>query len=82
MKTLHTRSHVGSSGILKLNLPTEIRDSDVEVVVILHPVEAANQSSAADEDWERFIEETAGRWQGEPLVRPEQGDFEERNELA
>ena len=25
-----------------------------------------------------FFEETAGTWQGEPLVRPDQGEYEER----
>ena len=28
-----------------------------------------------------FFEETAGMWQGEPLVRGEQGEYETREEL-
>ena len=28
-----------------------------------------------------FFEQTAGAWQGEPLVRPEQGQFEVRADL-
>ena len=34
------------------------------------------------EDWpEGFFENTVGAWEGEPLERPEQGEFEERDEL-
>ena len=28
-----------------------------------------------------FFEEVAGGWAGEPLVRPEQGEYEQREEL-
>ena len=35
----------------------------------------------ADEWPEGYFENTVGCWEGEPLERPEQGEFEERDEL-
>jgi len=32
------------------------------------------------EEWLQFIRETAGACQGEPLERPDQGEFEKREE--
>ena len=34
------------------------------------------------DEWpEGYFERVVGCWEGEPLVRPEQGEFEERDEL-
>jgi hypothetical protein len=79
MKTIRTRSHVGSDGMLELKLDSGVRETDVEVVVVVQPVQQAGWKSEAEKEaWRRFVNETAGAWQGEPLEWPEQGEFEKR----
>jgi hypothetical protein len=75
VSTIHTTTHTGPDGILKLELPTGIPDAKLDVTV---HVERLNPSMN-QEEWLRFIEETAGKWQGEPLKRPEQGIIETRD---
>ena len=46
-------------------------------------IEAAEPKRPTSSDraqWRQFVLETAGAWQGE-LERPEQGDYEQRDEL-
>ncbi|RJP49506.1 MAG: hypothetical protein C4557_11190 [Anaerolineaceae bacterium] len=72
--TLHTR--VGKDGILKLEMPSDVRDTELEIVLIFSPV----LERAAD--WTPdFFTEVIGGWQGEPLVREPQGQYETRDEL-
>ncbi len=33
------------------------------------------------ENWQRFVDATAGAWQGEPLERGDQGEYEQRETL-
>jgi predicted Zn-dependent protease with MMP-like domain len=35
MKTMKLRSHIGSDGILLLQMPAEFKDTSVEVVVVV-----------------------------------------------
>lgn len=42
---------------------------------------SARTLPAQEEDWQKFVAETAGAWQGEPLVRGEQGNYEQREKL-
>jgi hypothetical protein len=39
----------------------------------------APRSTMTQEEWQKFIAETAGSWEGE-FERPEQGEFEKRDE--
>ena len=72
--TLHTR--VGKDGILKLEMPIDVIDTELEVVLIFNPI---TQSA---KDWPPdFFTKVIGGWQGEPLVRESQGEYETRNEL-
>lgn len=38
METIKLRSHIGSDGILMLQIPTEFKDTAVEVVVVVQPL--------------------------------------------
>ncbi|NCO33496.1 MAG: hypothetical protein AUJ92_03730 [Armatimonadetes bacterium CG2_30_59_28] len=79
MQTITLHSHVGSDGILKLNVPVDASNADIEVVVVVHPV---NGGDPNDTGWPPgFIERTAGVWAGEKLVREPQGEYEVREEL-
>lgn len=80
MDRIVIHSRVGADGVLRLNVPlgTEAADGDVEVTI--DPVRTALQKTADQEEWTQFVLSTAGAWQGD-LERPEQGEYEERDEL-
>lgn len=66
--------------MLHLDLPIGREQADRDVLVTVRPLsddEAASRPRT-QEEWEAFVERTAGKWQGEPLERPEQGEYEER----
>lgn len=75
MKNIKLRSHVGADGVLHLNVPVSIREQELEVIVSYQPVKADLQTDSPEALGysPSFFEETAGAWQGEPLVRGEQG---------
>ena len=80
MQSIALKSHGGADGVLKLNVPLEVSDTDVEVLVVVHPL--ATSSSKPHPGWPLgFLEQTFGSWQGEPLERPEQGKYEIREEM-
>lgn len=73
MKTLSLKTHIGKDGILNLELPTDLSDVDVELVIVYQRVSSK---------WpEGYFEETYGSFADEPLERPDQGEFEEREDL-
>ncbi len=71
---LHTR--VGKDGILKLEMPGDVRDTELEIVLIFDPVSESTTGWTPD-----FFTEVIGGWQGEPLVREPQGQYETRDKL-
>ena len=83
MKSIGLRTRVGQDGILRLEIPLETREAELEVLVVVQPLDETGEETAdGNEDWPSFfLEEIAGGWQGEPLVRPEQGEYEVRDEL-
>ncbi len=78
METITLHSRVGADGLLKLQVPVKLTNTDLEVVVIVQPAEPADQAP----DWPSgFFDEVAGGWRGEPLIREDQGQYEVREEL-
>jgi hypothetical protein len=64
--TLH--SHVGSDGLLQLQLPDELKNQDVTVIV-----------RPEKPEWRSVLEKTAGAIPD--LERPPQGEYELRESL-
>ncbi|MEG3925906.1 MULTISPECIES: hypothetical protein [unclassified Microcoleus] len=83
MQSIKLRSHVGSDGMLHLQIPGGIKDTDLEVIVIFQPIATASEAKTPEDlGWPPgFFERTFGCFQDEPLVRGEQGEYEEREEL-
>jgi len=79
MTTIQTRSHVGPDGLLRLTLPVDVTDTDLDVTVVVRPV-ITDSAETSEEHSREVVRRTAGKWQGEPLVRPDQGQFEKRDE--
>ncbi|OGG51978.1 MAG: hypothetical protein A3F84_15280 [Candidatus Handelsmanbacteria bacterium RIFCSPLOWO2_12_FULL_64_10] len=84
MKSILLKSRVQADGILELRVPTDLPESDVEVVVVVQPIsDGDEQKSSGKSGWPPgFFERTAGAWQGEPLVREPQGEYEDRDKLS
>lgn len=84
--TLETAARVGPDGRLEVNLPSQFANSDV--ILTVRPANSAPTQRIADiqdpeerrRRWQEFVEETAGKWEGE-LERPPQGDYEVREEF-
>jgi len=72
--TLHT--HVGKDGILKLETPVGVTNTDIEVTLIVNPVGEKRPLN----DWTAdFFAKIIGGWQGVPFVREPQGSYESRS---
>jgi hypothetical protein len=80
MSTIHTTTHTGPDGILKLELPVGLPNADLDVTVVVEPTKA--NRPMAHEEWLRFIEATAGSIGDPTFFRHEQGDFEVRDPLT
>jgi hypothetical protein len=78
MNRIVIKSRVGSNGVLQLSLPVGPAEADREVQITIEPLAPRVLSP---EEWRQRILETAGKWQGD-LVRPEQGEYEQREPLS
>lgn len=77
MRSITLNSHVGPDGLLKLDIPTDLSDVDVEVVVIVQPSDPSGVDGRA---WPtNFFEQTYGLYRDHPLVREPQGEYEVRD---
>ena len=76
MNRIVVHSRVGADGILQLTVPIGAGDADREVDVTIEPSVPKHGPRSDQEDWQQFVLETAGAWQGD-LERPEQGDYEQ-----
>lgn len=73
MAPIYLKAKVGPDGILHLDVPVGVGDANVEVEVTVNPA----KPSMTQEEWRKFVAETAGSWKGD-FERPDQGEFEER----
>lgn len=80
MQTIRLNAHVGSDGLLKLEVPLEIADADLEVTVVIQRV--AEMADAEDEWPAGYFETVFGSLTDDPLTRPEQGEYEQREPIA
>lgn len=75
MQTIKLDTRVGRDGILKLELPLDVSDMDVEVLVVVQRKEKRGWPPG-------YFERTAGSLADDPLQRPSQGDYEKRDPLS
>ncbi len=83
MHSIKLKKRVGADGVLHLDIPVGITDKEIEIMVIYQPLETATQLKTPEQrGWmPGFFEEVIGGWVGEPLERPEQGEYEIREPL-
>ena len=84
MQTIKLKSYVGEDGVLQLQLPIGVKNTDLEVIVVFQPLKADSKPSEAktpeELGYSREFIEVLGSWEGE-LERPEQTPFQEREEI-
>lgn len=79
MQTIKLHSRVGADGILTLEVPLDLTNTELEVLLVLHPIAATKielNGWSAD-----FFSATYGSLRDDTLLRPDQGDYGVRDEL-
>ncbi len=76
MKTIQVTSRIGKDGLLSLNIPTDEKETDVEVLIVIETKNTASQK------WkDGFFDETFGCFNESPITRLLQGDIDSRDAL-
>lgn len=83
MQTIKLCSHVGDDGILHLDIPVDITDKQIELVLIYQPIEPVAQTKTPEElGWPSgFFEQTYGICEDDPIIIDSEGNFEVREEI-
>ena len=76
MVTIPVKTRLEADGILNLRLPTGLPETDVEVVVVVQPVETGANTWPAD-----FFQETFGAFADNPIERGSEAAFDDREVL-
>ena len=78
METITLHSRVGADGMLKLQVPVKLTNTELEVVLIVKPVASPGLEPGWPPD---FFEQTYGSFRDQPLARESQGEYEIREVL-
>lgn len=83
MKSIKLSKKVGTDGILHLDIPVEIIDTEVEIMVIYQPLQSPIQPNTLDDLGypPGFFEQTYGSCADDPIVIDSEGEFEEREKI-
>ena len=80
METIKLTTQIDNTGKLRLDLPTQLANRQVEVLVVLHPVN--NEEQTDELGWPiGYFEEIDGIMADDILERGDQGEFEVREPL-
>lgn len=60
MQSITLQAHVDHDGMLRLHVPVDMADTDVEVVVVIQRTKDPQTRTGQHDDWTQFIERTAG----------------------
>ncbi|WP_414551833.1 hypothetical protein [Anabaena sp. CCY 0017] len=78
-------SYVGEDGILHLDIPVNMQETELEVTVTVKPVQKTIDLLAEAEvnklEWHDFINMTYGCLADDPIIRHPQGEYEERGTI-
>ena len=79
MQTVTLQSQTDSDGILHLNVPVDLINTEFKVTMMLHPI-ISNFQVSKELGWSPdFFEKTYGAWEGE-LIREQPTTYEKREE--
>lgn len=80
MISLQTRATIGADGTLSVQVPTPLRETEVDVMLVLQPLAAPAAAAPTSEElgWPPgFFESTFGSLKDDPIERGPQGEYEE-----
>lgn len=85
MQSIKINSYVGKDGMLHLNIPVDVQETELEVTVTVKPVQKRIDLLLEDErnklEWHDFINMTYGCLADDPITRYPQGEYEEREPI-
>lgn len=83
IRTLAIRALVDNKGRVTLEMPKELTNREVDLVVVYETVrESLEDDFAPPMAWPSdFVAATVGAWKGQPLVRESEGSYEVRDSL-
>jgi len=77
MQSIKLQSQTDQDGVLKLEFPLGLSNTEFEVLVIIQPTTPAKKR-----EWPPgFFDRTAGSLADDPIERPPQGEYEIRDEI-
>ena len=95
MANLTLHAHSDPDGILRLAVPVDVPDAAYDVQVTLSPAQQPSPTPQAApvtptapmtpeqwRAWRAFITQTAGSLADDPIERPAQGEYEQREPIA
>jgi hypothetical protein len=76
------KSRVGADGVLIVSLPLGLSEANREVKVVVEPIDNSAMSLPLSRaKWQDFIAGMAGCISDPTFRRPDQGEYERRNEV-
>ena len=84
MQTILLKQRAAANGTLTIAVPEALRNRDLEVLVVLQPIEmqTTTQASLDEHGWPvGFFEETYGSLADDPIERLPQGEIEVREAI-
>ncbi|MBD2441680.1 hypothetical protein H6G25_00290 [Dolichospermum sp. FACHB-1091] len=85
MRSIKIHSYVGKDGMLHLDIPLEMRETELEVTVtfevVNQTIKIAQNPEIKDIEWHDFINRTYGCLADDPIIRYPQGEYEEREPI-
>ena len=76
METIKLKTHIDDSGTLRLELPTQLANQNVEVLVVLQRLQEEPRDALG---WPiGYFDEVYGILADDPIERGDQGEFEKR----
>ena len=79
MNRMVVKSRGGSDGVLHLALPVGVEEADKEVLITVEL--ATPKKVMTQEEWEAWVDLTAGSITDPTFIRHPQGEYEERDSL-
>lgn len=85
MQSIKINSYVGKDGMLHLDIPVDVQETELEVTVTVKPIQKTIDFLAEDEvkklEWHDFIDMTYACLADDPIIRYPQGEYEEREAI-
>lgn len=82
MTSFSVKTRVKPDGTLQVVVPTGLPESDVDVLLVIRPLNAGSANAGPTAAWPAgFFDTTFGSLADDPLVRPPQLDLEAREKL-